>query len=171
MIDKETALAEIAKFDAHYGYDSSYLVDVLKASPEGFEKFQDFKPLAYHRVELPVDAYFTAHLIATRSEDCGSCLQLVSKMAIEAGVPREIVKATLNGDESLPDELKLVRRYALCVSKQEPIDPDLLSYLKDCFGETAVAELALCIATARVFPTIKRAMGYAKSCSLVPVEV
>ena len=43
--------------------------------------------------------------------------------------------------------------------------------LRKVFGEEAVVELALAIATARIFPTLKRGLGYAKSCSAVKVDV
>lgn len=38
-------------------------------------------------------------------------------------------------------------------------------------GRTAQVDLALAIATSRFFPTVKRGLGYARSCSLVPVRI
>lgn len=43
--------------------------------------------------------------------------------------------------------------------------------LRERYGEEGLVELALAIASARVFPVTKRALGYALSCSKVEVRV
>jgi len=39
------------------------------------------------------------------------------------------------------------------------------------YGDEGLIEMALAIASCRTFPTIKRALGYAVSCSAVAVRV
>ncbi len=169
---QEKAIEELKGLQAHYDYDASYLYeDLYQATPTGFEKFYNFMPLSQHRDEAPIDAYLTAYLISTQAADCGPCLQLVVKMAKEAGLSSQLVQSTLNDGHDLPDHLKLVRRYALVVANAEALDPELFAAMIETYNKTIVAELALAIASARVFPTIKRALGKAQSCALTALEV
>jgi len=51
-------------------------------------------------------------------------------------------------------------------------DDDVLrEKIRQHFGEAGLVELALAITSCRVFPTTKRALGYAKRCSLVQIDV
>ena len=43
--------------------------------------------------------------------------------------------------------------------------------VRERYGEEGLVELALGIAAARVFPVVKRALGYATSCALVKVKI
>lgn len=168
---RESATQQLKEFEAHYDYDASYLFDLLEASPSGFDKFVQFMPLAQHREEAPADAYFIAYMLSTQSSDCGPCLQLVVKMAKEAGVSREIIESALGDGDALPDNLKLVRSYAESVAKHEPLDPEHFEALKEIYSKAAIAEFALAIASAAVYPTLKQALGKGKTCALTPLEV
>lgn len=53
------------------------------------------------------------------------------------------------------------------IRAEEAVRPSLLAR----YGEAGVAELALAVAPARGFPTVKPGPGYARSCSLVDVAV
>ncbi|MBC2605462.1 hypothetical protein [Pelagicoccus albus] len=121
------ALSWINKFESHYNYDAEYLKVLLRRCPRGFRKFNKFMPMSKYRESLPADAYFVAFLTATQSEDCGSCVELVSKMALEASVPRQVVQSVLRGDGALPQDLRLVRNYALNVTSQMAVEPRLSS--------------------------------------------
>ncbi len=106
-----------------------------------------------------------------QTEDCGACLQLTVRQALEAGVSKQIIEAGLNGGQGLTNELKDIYQFAVAVASNIFCDDELVERLERNFGNTVIAELALCIAGARVYPTIKRALGYAKSCSLITIEV
>ena len=170
-MDMEYAKQTMADFDEKYSYDSSYLLELMEASPSGFEKYYGFLPLAHHQEKSSAEALFVANLVAMQEADCGACLQLVVRMAQEAGVSNHIIGETLSDGHLLSDDLKLVRSYARVVANAESLDPELLAAMREQFSDTAIAEIALRIASARVFPTIKRAFGRAKSCSMVPLEV
>lgn len=51
------------------------------------------------------------------------------------------------------------------------IEAELMDRMVARYDKGALLEFGLGIATAKVFPTIKRAVGNAKSCSLVDIEV
>lgn len=127
--------------------------------------------LASHRRKLPLDAFHVARLAATQVEDCGTCVQIVVNMARKEDVGADLLKAALAGNEAaLPAPLGDVLRYARQVAQGQD-DAELRDRLRASYGEAGLVELALAIATARVFPSVKRAMGHAVSCSLVRVEV
>jgi alkylhydroperoxidase/carboxymuconolactone decarboxylase family protein YurZ len=166
-----SALKEIDDFETHYKYDSTYMREILEYSMEGFEKFNNFLPLSSHIKNLSSEDYWVAKLAAMQVEDCGECLQLNVRMALEEGVSKEIIQAVLDGGNELSDNLQDVYHYALCVSKNDVVDADLMLRIKENYDKGSLLEFGICIATGAVFPTIKRAVGYAKSCSLIEIEV
>lgn len=87
----------IKDFEQHYQYDATYLHELLQHSPAGYEKFVAFRPLSQHREQLSPETYWVAKIAAMQVADCGNCLQLIVRMALEAGVAREWVLATLQG--------------------------------------------------------------------------
>ncbi|MGH9900733.1 MAG: hypothetical protein ACRD68_02730, partial [Pyrinomonadaceae bacterium] len=131
-----------------------------------------FTPLASHRRRLPAAAYRVARIVATRDEDCGTCVQIEVNLARKDGVPVEIIRAVLKGcPDDLPPELGDVYRFATAVVEASGEEEELRQRVRGRYGEEGLVELALGIAAARVFPVTKRALGYAKSCALVDVRV
>jgi hypothetical protein len=65
-------------------------------------------------------------------------------------------------------EQRDVYDYALAVAANEEMDPELLPRLEQRWGREVVAELAIGIVATRLYPTLKRALGFAQSCSLIP---
>ncbi len=164
-------LKMIDEFEAHYHYDSTYMRELLECSPEGYAKFADFLPLSAHREWLARDEYWLAKIAAMQVEDCGDCLQLNVRMALEAGVPKAWVEAAISGGEALPEALREVYAFARGVAANTLDDQALIERVGQRFDKGGLLELGLCIATARMFPTIKRALGYTRSCNLISIEV
>ncbi|MCA9015808.1 MAG: carboxymuconolactone decarboxylase family protein [Planctomycetaceae bacterium] len=164
-------LKEIDEFETHYQYDSTYLRELLAFSPDAYEKFAAFKPLASHQEKLEPESYWIAKLAAMQVEDCGACLQLNVRFALENQVPREIIEAVLQGGEGLSDELRDLYDFAVQVASSRELDPALEQRIQSRFDRGALLELGIVIASAKVFPTIKRAAGYANSCRLIEIQL
>ncbi|MFV1983873.1 MAG: carboxymuconolactone decarboxylase family protein [Thiohalomonadales bacterium] len=164
-------LKQIDDFEAHYKYDSTYMRELLKYSPVGYAKFSAFIPLSSHKEKLSIDEYWVAKLAAMQVEDCGECLQLNVRMALEAGVNKNIIEAVIKEDSALLGNLADVYRYAKDVAAHKQIEASLMDRIESKYDKGMLLEFGLCIATAKVFPTIKRAMGYTKSCNLIEIEV
>lgn len=163
---------KIRSSEKRLGVSMDYLRDMYAHAPDVFWKFTKMMPAAQYRAKLPAAPYHVARLVATQHEDCGPCAQIVVNVAKEDGVEPAILKAALDGKVTdLPESLQDVYRFAEAVVTANGEDDQYRERLRKVFGEEAVVELALAIATARVFPTLKRALGHAKSCSLVKVEV
>jgi len=95
---------EIDQFEEHYRYDSTYMRELLETSPEGYAKFHAFQPLASHRERLSRESFWVAKLAAMKTEDCGHCLQLNVRLALEDNIPKPLIEAVLRGGDGLPAE-------------------------------------------------------------------
>ena len=154
------------------GVSIDYLRHIARASLPAFFKFALFTPLAAHRRALPADAYHVARLAATQHEDCGTCVQIEVNLARRDGVPAEILRAAVERrPDDLPGSLADAYRFARAVVEAGGAEGEWRERVREHYGEEALVEMALGIAAARVFPTTKRALGYATSCALVAVEV
>ncbi|WP_193163464.1 carboxymuconolactone decarboxylase family protein [Microbulbifer hainanensis] len=153
-----------------YRYDVSYLLEFLEGSPSGFAKFADFRPLSYHREFLSLESYWVSKLAAMQVADCGACLQLSVRMALEAGVDRALVEACIQGGSRLPEDLKDIFDFATAVSGYRNLDPQLEARIAAQLDKRQRIELGVCVATASVYPTIKRSLGHTQTCSLVEIE-
>lgn len=155
-------------FGQHYDYDVSYLEELLDSSPGAFFAFEAAMPMGQYRQSVPLDLLFIAKIAAMRQQDCGPCTELGMKIAREAGVSEPVIRGALHGGQGLNDEQLDVYHYARGVAANEELDPDLLPRLQKRWGREVIAELALAIVATRLYPTLKRALGHARSCSLFP---
>lgn len=158
----------IQSFGKHYDYDVSYLEEFMDASPGAFQAFAPVMPMGRYRKAAPVELIFIAKIAASRVEDCGPCLLLGVKMAREAGVSEAIIQGALHGGKGLSPEFKEVHEYAQAVAVNSERVTELLPRIEERWGREVVAELALAIVAVAVYPTLKRALGHAQSCALIP---
>lgn len=160
----------IDAFGDKYNYDVTYMHKLLQASSEGYRLFEAVLPLAAYRSALPAAVYYVARIEAMRHEDCGPCLQLAIDMAKEEEVSIDVLRAAWKDEPFWKADLEDVRLFSRAVAANTPQDEAVAERVADRYGEEGVAELALCIAVSRVFPTIKRVLGEAKSCSMVEIK-
>ena len=163
-------LANLERFGAHYSYDTTYLQELLNAAPEAFDLFSQAQPMGRYREQLPLDAHIVARLSAMQSEDCGPCAQLTLRMAVEEGVSHEFLRTLLEAPGRLPQDLQDVREHARYVVGRAEADPERLERLRRAYGNAGVAELALAITGARMYPALKRALGHGQSCERLSLD-
>jgi len=164
--------SKIRSTEKRLGVPMDYVRYMYEHAPETFWKFTKMMPAAQHRDKLPATPYHVARLVATRHEDCGPCVQAVINLAKEDAIEPATLKAALAGKvEDLPESLQDVYRFTESVVTANGEDEQYREKLRKVFGEEALIELALAIATCRVFPTLKRALGHAKSCATVKMEL
>lgn len=165
----------LKKLDAEekkLGASLDYVRHIVRVSLRAFFRFARVLPLASYRRALPVTPCHVARLAATRDADCGTCVQIEANLARAAGIPSEVVAAAARGKpEELPADLADVHRFATAVVTASGEEEGLRETLRARYGEEGLVELALAIASCRVFPEVKRALGYAKSCAAVPLEI
>ncbi|MCF3652372.1 hypothetical protein [Synoicihabitans lomoniglobus] len=167
----ESARAQTHAFRDHYNYDTTYMEEMLDASPAGFARFQAVTQMAGFGDSLPKDVPYVARIAAFAVVDCGPCLELTLKMGREAGVAASVLHAARCDGAALPAELAEVRGYAAQIAAGETPDDDEVQRLRDRYGSAGLVELALNIASSLIFPAVKRTLGHARSCSLTTFSV
>ncbi len=154
------------------GVSIDYIRHVLDVSPTAFFRFAAIMPLANSRKVLPKEAWFTALIATLQYEDCGPCLQIGVNQARQSGVDRDLIQAVLDGSLDLfPPELVDVYHFTRSIVTSAGDEGDLRETLRQRYGERGLIELAFAIASSRIPPTVKRALGYAQSCRQVTVSV
>jgi len=159
------------RFAKRYDYDVSYMRDLIDTDPAAFFAFSKVQGLAGYR-KGPPEAVVAAALVGTLAEDCGPCTQIVVRMAEEKGVSPKVLKAVLEGDEAgMGPDAALAWRFARASLARDmnAADP-LRDEIVERWGGKALASIALAIASARVYPTVKYALGHGKTCSKVMVK-
>lgn len=148
-----------------------YLREIADSSPAAFFKFALLAPLGTHRRQLPPVAWHLARVTATFAEDCGTCAQIAITLARRDHVPADLLRAVIAGDDAaLTPELRDVYRYTRTIVAGHD-DAELRETLRTRYGAEALIELALTIATSRLIPTLKRALGHATSCRLLRFDL
>jgi hypothetical protein len=157
-------------FERQWGYDASYMRFLLDAAPVSFAKFSLLPGLADKRA-APAAAMAAAGIAGTIAEDCGPCTQISVDLAAAGGVKPEVLRAILAGDEAAMGETaalawrfaraSLARDMAAC----DPLRDEIVRR----WGKKGLAAISLSLTTARMYPTLKYALGYGKACSKVVV--
>lgn len=161
---------QIDKIERLWGYDASYMRLVLAASPRTFLRFGLLTQII-DRKAAPAAALAAAGLAGTLAEDCGPCTQISVDMAAAGGVMPEILRAILAGDEAAMGETaalawrfaraSLARDMAAC----DPLRDEIVRR----WGDKGLTAISMALMTARMYPTLKYALGHGKACSKVTV--
>lgn len=160
----------LRKQERRTGESADFMRDIYGTAPGGFWRFVFFTPMAQYRKALPVEAYAVAKIAAAHSEDCGPCLQTCVNLATEAGVSPAIIRAAVTGDIAAMDErTRTAFEFAQAVCAHDLRSEELRPQIEAWWGKAATVELAFAIASSRLFPTVKRAMGHGQACSRVTI--
>ncbi len=160
----------LAAFERKYGYDVSYARDILAADRKAFMTFAKLSALGAYRRDVPKDVVWAAKLVGTVAEDCGPCTQLTVAMALDDGAtPRTLSSVLAGQDASLPEDVQLGVRFARAALAHDPEADPLREEIVRRWGPRALVALSFALAAARVFPTIKYALGHGKACRRVTV--
>jgi len=168
---KRLVLHMIDREEKRLGQSLDYVRFIVRASLRAFRAFARIFGIAAYRRTLPPGPLSIARVVGARSEDCGTCLQVALNIARAEGVPREVLQAAIDRrPEDLPEDLSLVYRFAEGVTGGAGAEGELRAEVVRRFGDEGLVEIALAIASARFFPSVKRVLGYATACAKVRLE-
>ena len=163
-----TLKISFARFGSRYGYDTSFMRELVDTERIGALKLALASSFTRHRFGLPAAPYFAAKIIATRHADCGACLKLAIDMALEAGVPLpDIRRLLVDSEGEAPPEMRLAARYARAVSERDPALPEIIEECVRCWGKRGLAGLAAAVTGGQFFPMLKRGLGRSNACTPV----
>ena len=160
----------IAAFEREHDYDMGYARQILDASPQALIRFNRIMGFAQHRQDVPLQAWYAAKLVGTLGEDCGPCTQLVAGMAEREGVDPVQIRAILRRDTAaMTQEAALGFRFAQAALAHAGAADELRDEILRLWGGRALVSLAFALTSARVFPTLKYALGHGHACVRVRV--
>jgi hypothetical protein len=160
----------IDKFERTWSYDASYFRDVLDADPRALMAFSKVTGIGTYRKDVPLEVYCAAGIVGAMAEDCGPCTQLGIDMAQRAGVDPAILRAVVARDlRGMPEDVALAVRFAETSLRHAPEADDLREEVRRRFGKRGLVSLAFAMTAARLYPTLKYAMGHGRSCMCVTV--
>lgn len=158
-----------AKFEAHYGYDASYLRDIIEADTKAGVLLGVTMNFLRQDFGAPAELIAAAKLRSTLRADCGPCLRLNISIAEEKGVSRDAIRTAL-GASDRSEGAALGARFADAVLDNSPELPELSDVIKCRFGASALYGLAIAVNAGQFYPMLKRAMGHAATCEPVVRE-
>ena len=158
-------------FSKRYGYDVTYMRHMLDVSPAVFYKFAKVMELARHHESVPKDALYAAKIVGAVAEDCGPCAQLNVDMALEAGVAPEQVEAILKrAPAEMNEDAALGFCFADAIVQRLPSADEARESVRAQWGDAGVLDLTLAVQIGRLFPMLKTALGYGKTCQKVTID-
>lgn len=161
----------IDRFERQWGYDASYIRDIIDASPRAAWLFSRAAALGQFRRDLPMEAWWAAGITAVRHEDCGPCTQLGVTMAERAGVSPALLRAVLadNPDE-MPPDAALAWRFTRATLAHDAAADEYRDAIVKRWGRRALVSLAFTITASRIYPTVKYALGHGQACMRIVVD-
>jgi hypothetical protein len=161
---------QLTAMERRWSYDASYMRELLAVSPWKFLKFGLVASLGRGR-SAPREALAAAGIVGTLAEDCGPCTQIGVDMATEAGVPPKVLRALLAGDEAgMGADAALAWRFARAsLARDMTLADPLRDEILGRWGLAGLVDIALALTTARLYPTLKYALGHGKACSRIVV--
>ena len=160
----------IRRLERRTGEAADHLRRIHAAWPGGFWRLMLLMPLMGGPRHAPARLFHLARLGAALREDCGACVAIELRFAKTDGVDAGTLHQAMKDRASLPAHERAAFDYGWHVAGAEAI-PDEIDYqLRTRCGEAGFVELAIAATTARVFPAVKRGLGYAKTCDLKALE-
>jgi len=160
----------IAAFERTWNYDASYVRELADADPRAMMAFGKAAAIGRYRKGVAPAAHFAAGLVGVMAEDCGPCTQLTIDMAERAGVDPAVLRAIVTRDfAAMPYDVALAARFAEASLRHAPEADDLRGEVLRRFGKRGLISLAFAMIAARIYPTLKYALGYGRSCTRVTV--
>jgi hypothetical protein len=152
------------------GYDVGYVREILDVDLSAFLRLMRLSGISSYRRDVPPEVAYAVKLVGTLQEDCGPCTQLMVTMAQREAVPDAILRAVVSGDDAaLPPDVLLAVQFARASLTRDAQADELRERIVTRFGHRGLVTVAFGLVAARVYPTLKYALGYGRSCSRVQI--
>jgi hypothetical protein len=160
----------IDKFERDWKYDGSYMREIIDASPRAAWLFSRAAALGQFRRGVPMEPWYAAGITAVRHEDCGPCTQLGVAMAERAGVSPGVLRAVLSDNpDDMTAEVALAWNFTRATLAHDPAADEYREEIVKRWGRVGLISLAFAITAARIYPTVKYALGHGKACMRIVV--
>jgi hypothetical protein len=161
---------QVASFGRKWNYDTGYVRDLVDIDPRAAMTFARATAMGRYRKNIPAAAHFAAGIVSVMAEDCGPCTQLAISMAEREGVEPAVLRAIVARDfVAMPAEVALAVRFAELTLRHAPEADDVREEVIRLWGKRGLVSLAFAITAARIYPTVKYALGHGQACSRLTI--
>ncbi len=161
---------QVAAFERAWNYDASYLRALIDIDPRAMLAFGKLRGIVDYRRDVPPTVYAAAGLVAVMREDCGPCTQLGIDMAQQGGVNPVVLRAIVTRDfVAMPEDVALAVRFTAATLARSAEADELREQVVRRFGRRGLISLAFAILAARLYPTLKYALGYGQACTRLTI--
>ena len=144
--------------------------DLIDATPRAAWLFARAAAIGQFRRDIPIEPWFAAGITAVRHEDCGPCTQLGVTMAERAGVSPAVLRAVLaDNPDAMPLDVALVWKFTRATLAHDAAADQYREAIVKRWGRRALVSVAFAITAARLYPTVKYALGHGKACTRIVV--
>ena len=161
---------QINAFERTWNYDAGYMHEMIDVDPRAMLAFGKLQAISNYRNGVPPAAYCAAGIVAVMAEDCGPCTQLGIDMAQQAGVDPAELRAIVTRDfKAMSGEAALAVRFTEATLRHAPEADELREEVVRQFGKRGLIALSFAILTARMYPTLKYALGHGRACTRLAI--
>ena len=153
----------LRRFESDFNYDAAYMHEVTDIWPGGGLRYIGLSIFSQTRGP-DVSVWAGAMLASTLDGDCGPCTQLIADMALKSGVPVDQIAACLRRDFDNAGAVGLGFRFAEAVINDTSQIDDLRDVIRRNHGPRALIAASYASASGRVYPVLKRGLGYGQTC-------
>lgn len=158
------------RFGNRYNYDIRYMAHVTDVSTAAGVRLAVLPVFSQFRGPKNArDVWAGALLGSTREGDCGPCVQLITDMALEAGVAGDQLVLCLQGKAQDAGDVGLGFMFSQAAISDAPELDGLRSKIEARFGAAAVNAASFAASSGRVYPVLKRGLGFGQTCREVNV--
>lgn len=156
---------QVDAFERRWGYDSSYVREILDEAGVGaVMPLASLQKLKYRR-NVPLETYYGAALTVGKHADCGPCLQLGVSIAESEGLEPKVIRAILERDfEHLSTEALLGVDLALATIARDGTGDEAREEILKRWGRAGLVSLGYAMVAAQAYPTFKYAIGHGHAC-------
>lgn len=160
----------IQQFENRYRYDASYMRHVLDTSTSAALRLSALPFYSQYRGPAQAKNVWAGAILGSTLEgDCGPCVQLVLDMAVEAGVPEDQLALCMQGLAREDSEVGLGFLFAQAAIADRPELEALRVRIEEEYGPDAVVAASFAASAGRMYPVLKRGLGYGQTCSKVEI--
>jgi hypothetical protein len=151
-------------------YDISYVREIMDIDLSALLALSKLSALSNYHRDVPVAVWHAARLAGAMDADCGPCSQLMVTMAERDHVAPELLRAVAAADDAaLSAEVLLGVRFTRAVLAHSAEADVLRDEIVQRWGRRALLSLAFGIVATRIYPTLKYALGYGRTCTRLQV--
>ena len=167
---RRTIQAQLGRMERKLGYDLGYVRYIVDSDVHAFLRLARIRGMTEYCRDVALEIRYAARIVGTLAEDCGPCTQLGVTKAEQDGVSPDVLRAILRGDDAaLPSDVRLCVQFSRAVLARDPSADVLREAVLARWGRRGLVTIAFALTSARIFPTLKGALGYAASCARVEV--